>query len=825
MFHTTWLDLRYALRTLRKSPAFTLTAILSLALGIGANTTIFTVVNGIFMNPLPIENASELISVHALDATPGARSSNLLPMSYLNLKDFRDKNQVFRDLAGFSSPMAFGLSRGSAAVPERAFGEFVTGNYFEVLGIRPVLGRFFLPEEDSTPGTHPVVVVGNGIWQLRFGGALNLVGQTLRINNLVFTVIGIAPPGFKGVNAVFGPDLWIPTMMADQVFPSESRSMLRDRSNLVFRVAGRLKPGISRVKAEANMKTVASALEREYPESNQGRGVALRPIVEAAFTPGTREPAIFGGAVLMAIVGLVLLIACSNVANLLLARSAGRQQEVAVRLALGASRARLIRQLLTESVVLALASGIAGIVIAREGIVLLNSFRPPEVTRNLAEAQLHPAVFVFALLISVATGLIFGIVPAFESTRPDISETLKQETRSVGRSRGPISFGNTLLVGQVAFSLVALITAGLCLRSIQHAYTIDPGFETRKLALIITNPGQAGYNQSRSEQFYREARQRASSVPGIVSISWASNLPFWARPSRSIVIEGEQRRAKANPVMTIVNTVDLNYFATLGIPMTQGRDFNAYDQDGSLPVAIVNDTMAARFWPNQDPIGKRFQFTGDTFFRQIVGVVKTANYQSLGEAPQICVYVPLRQNFAAWMLLYARTEADPSTVLSALQRELRGIDPQVPIDDVRTARKVIDQALWGAKLGVGLLSIFGFLALGLASIGLYGMMAYSVNRRRREIGLRMALGAAESGVMGLILRQGMQLVGVGVAIGIAASLLLGRALSTLLFGVSPLDPVSLGTASLVLILVAFAACYLPARRASRVDPVVALRDA
>jgi putative ABC transport system permease protein len=825
MFHSTWLDFRYTLRTLRKSPAFTLTAILSLALGIGANTTIFTVVNGVFLNPLPIEKASELISVHTLDSTPGTRSSNLLPMSYLNLKDLRDKNQVFTDLAGFSSPMAFGLSKGPAAVPERAFGELVTGNYFDVLGIRPALGRFFLPEEDSTPGTHPVVVLGNGIWQFRFGGDPNLVGQNLRVNSIVFTVVGIAPPGFKGVNAVFGPDLWIPTMMADQVFPSESRSMLRDRSNLTLRAAGRLKPGITRAKAEANLKTIASALEREYPESNQGRGVVLRPIADAAFTPGTREPAMFGGAVLMAIVGLVLLIACSNVANLLMARAAGRQQEVAVRLALGASRGRLIRQLLTESVVLALASGVAGIAIAREGIVMLNSFRPPEVARNLAEAQLDPAVFVFALLISVATGLIFGIVPALESTRPDISETLKQETRSAGRSRRRISFGNTLLAGQVAFSLVALITAGLCLRSIQHAYTIDPGFETRKLGLIIVNPSQAGYNQSRSEQFYREARERTSSVPGIVSMSWASNLPFWARPSRSIVIEGQEQREKANPVMTVVNTVDLNYFATLGIGLTEGRDFTGFDRAGTLPVAIVNETMAARFWPNQNPIGKRFQFSGDTFFRQVVGVVKTANYQSLGEPPQICVYVPLRQNFAGWMVLYARTEADPSTVLSALQRELRGIDPQVPIEDVRTAHKVIDQALWGAKLGVGLLSIFGFLALGLASIGLYGMMAYSVSRRKREIGLRMALGAEESRVLSLILRQGMQLVSIGVAIGIAASLLVGRALSTLLFGVSPLDPVSLGTASLVLILVALAACYLPARRASRVDPLVALRDA
>lgn len=825
MLHTTWQDLRFAFRTLVKSPAFTLTAILSLALGIGANTTIFTLVNSVFLNPLPIEKPAELVSAYTVDSAAGARSSSLLPMSYLNFQDFRDQNQVFTELSGFSSTMAFGLSKGSAAVPERAFGELVTGNYFDVLGLHPVLGRFFVPEEDRTPGTHPVVVLANGMWQLRFGGDPKLVGQTLRINNVVFTVIGIAPPGFKGVNAVFGPDLWIPSMMADQIFPSDSRSILKDRTNLTFRVAGRLKPGVSRANAEANLKTIASALERQYPEANRGRSIALRPIADAAFSPGTREPAVFGGVLLMAIVGLVLLIACSNVANLLLARASGRQQEVAVRLAIGASRGRLIRQLLTESVLLALASGVAGVAVADQGITLLNSFRPAQVVNNLAAAKLDPTVFVFALLISLATGLIFGIVPAMQSTRPDIAETLKQETRGAGRSRRGISFGNALLVGQVAFSLVALITAGFCLRSIQHAYTIDPGFETKKVALIVTNPGQAGYNQARSEQFYREARERATQVPGVVSMSWASNLPFWARPTHSLNIEGEERREKSNPVMTIVNTIDLDYFATLGIRMTAGRDFSTYDRDGSAPVAIVNETMAARFWPNQNAVGKRFQFTGDAFFRQVVGVVKTANYQSLGEAPQICVYVPLRQNFAGWMVMYVRSAGDPSSVLPALQRELRGIDSQIPIEDVRTASTVIDQVLWGAKLGVQLLSVFGFLALGLASIGLYGMMAYSVNRRRREIGLRIALGADGSGVMGLILRQGMRLVGIGVAIGVVASMLVGRVLSKLLFNVSPVDPISLAAASLVLIAVALAACYLPARRASRVDPLVALRDA
>jgi predicted permease len=816
-----WQDLRYAARNLRKSPAFAVFVILTLALGIGANTTVFTLINTVLLNPLPIKNASQLVAVDTLATTTASRSGRLLPVSYLNLEDLRAKNQVFTNLAGYTPPMAFTLT--TAAGSERIFAELVTANYFETLGIRPIMGRFFVPEEDRTPGAHPVVVIGYGTWQQRLGGAADVIGRTMRINGLVFTIAGVAPEGFKGVNAIFGPDIWVPATMAEQILPAQLRDALRERSEVVFHGAGRLKPGVSMRLAEANLKTIAAGLEKEYPDANRGHTVSLRPLTEAALGDA-RQSALFGSVVLMAIVGLVLLIACSNVANLLLARAAGRRQEIAVRLALGAGRGRLIRQLLTESTLLGVLSGVMGLALADVGCRLLWSARPAEVARNFVDLKMDAHVFVFALVVSLITGLLFGLVPALQSSRAEVVEALKEETRTAGRSRRRITFANALLVGQVALSLVSLITAALFFRSIQRAYTIDPGFQTDRLAVFLMNPGQAGYSRARTEQFYRDVRAQVSAMPGIASVSWSSNLPLWARLSRGILIEGQTPLRPSDTVTAVVNTVDLNYFETTGISLTRGRDFTDMDRDGSLPAAIVNETMAARYWPNQDPLGKRFQFAGDKFFRQIVGVAKTANYQSLNEEAQPAVYLPLRQNFSDTMILHVRTQRDPAGVLTAVQREVRAIDSHLDVTDVRTGRKIIDQALFSARMGVGLLGVFGLLALCLASVGLYGILAYSVNRRRHEIGVRMSLGADRSSVLWLVLRQGMTLVVSGIVVGLCASFLIARALSRLLYGVSATDPVSLAGASLTLLTVAALACYLPARGASRVDPLVALRE-
>jgi predicted permease len=817
-----WRDLRYAVRTMRKGLVFTAVAAVTLALGIGANTAVFTIINTLLLNPLPVQKIASLAALNTTVTAKHAQTADLQAISFLNLKDFRERTHAFSSVAGHSSPTAVTMI--DKAKSHRVFMELVTGNYFNTLGLQPSLGRFFLPDEDIKPGQGAVVVLGYAAWQSRFGGAPDILGRTIKLNNIPFTIVGIGPKGFKGLYAVFGPDLWVPSMMAQQILPAQQQRALSDRAMPLFTGIGRFGRGVTLPQAQAEMKIVASDLEKEYPDANQGQSVTVRPLTEAAYGP-ERQPLLLGGALLMAIVGFVLLIACSNVANLLLARAAARRQEIAVRIALGAGRTRLIRQLLTESVLLGLLSGILGFLFGYAGCRVLMSLRPAEYAQNLADLRLDPAVFGFAFAVAILTGLIFGIVPALHSSRTSVSEVLKEETRTVGRSRGRLNLANALLAGQVAVSLVLLVVAALFLRSIQRQYTIDPGYQTKHLAIFMLYPGQAGYDQARTEQFYKQARERIAATPGISSASWASNLPLWGGKETGVVIEGQEQRKKSESISAVVNTIDLNYFSTMGIPFLAGRDFTQDDRDISTRVAIINDTMAAQYWPGQVALGKRLQLPRGKEFVQIVGVVKTTNYGSLGEPPQPCIYIALRQNFSDGMILYVQTERDPSTMLAAVQGEVRNLDPALPLEDMRTGTMVIDQALWWSKIGVGLLGVFGLLALSLASVGLYGIMAYSVNQRRREIGVRMAMGAGQESVALLVLRQGMAVVLSGVALGAALAFLLGRALSRFLYGVSGNDLLSIASASLVLLVVAFVACYLPARSASRVDPIVALREA
>lgn len=818
-----WRDLRYALRTMRRSPLFVLFVVLTLGLGIGANTTVFTVINTLILNPLPVQDSSELAAIGGVkEVKDGTSRSNLpLPLPYADLKDYGARNGVFRSLAGYTSPR--GVTWQAGAGSQGMFSELVTGNYFSTLGLRPAMGRFFLPEENSTPGAHAVAVLNYGTWQTRFGGATDILGKTLRLNNIVFTVIGIAPPQFIGVNALFGPDLWIPAAMAEQLLPNEMRNAFSDRSKTVFRGVGRLKPGVTLAQAQANLSTIATNLAREYPATNEGYTTTVRPIRDVLFASsfGASTPILFAGAGLLIVVGIVLLIACSNVANLLLARSAARQQEMAVRLALGASRRRLVRQLLTESVSLGMLSGVVGVFIAYAGLHLLFGALPS--SANFVAPKLDVTVFVFALFISLLTGFLFGTIPAVKACRASVAETLKDEARTMGRSRTKVTVANTLLVGQVAFSFLLLVTAALFLRSIGRAYDIDPGFQTAHLAVFMTNPGQAGLGKPQTQAFYKDARERVARIPGVESVSWASNLPLWARTVNGLQVEGRQQRSQADRITTIIDTVDRNYFETAGVAIDSGREFTELDQATSTPVAIVNEKMARDYWPRGEALGRRVRLPGETQMRQIVGIARTANYSSWGELPQPCVYAPLDQNYSDGMALYVRSKGDPQEILMPVQRELRAAAPQIRIS-VLTGRTVIDGGLFQAKMGVVLMSVFGLLALGLASIGLYGILAYSVSQRKREIGLRMALGAAQTSVLGLIIKQGMSLVLTGVVIGFGAALAIGRLLSRMLYGVKPGDPISIMGAAVVLIAVALVACYVPARYASRVDPLIALRE-
>lgn len=814
-----WRDLCYTGRAMRKSPLFVLFVVLTLGLGIGANTTVFTVINTLILNPLPVKDPSGLAGVVRTEAKGTSRSKSSLPMSYLDLRDYQAGNEVFTSLAGYTSPRTLTLASGDAS--QRMFGELVTGNYFSTLGLKPAVGRFFLPEEDSTPGGHAVAVMNYATWQGRFGGQSDIIGKTLRLNNVVFTVIGVAPPRFLGVNLVFGPDLWIPAAMAEQLLPGEMGHALGDRSKAQFEAVGRLKPAISPAEADGNIAAIASALAREYPETDKGHTATVRSIKDILYGDGSL---LFGSLALLVVAGLVLLIACSNVANLLLARSAARQQEMAVRLAMGASRGRLVRQLLTESVSLGFISGVAGAAIGYVALQVLWSFLPSDVSFNLIAPKLDAAVFVFTATVSVLAGFLFGAVPALRASRASVAEALKEEARTVGKSRKRITVANALLTGQVAFSCLSLIMAALFLRSIQRAYEIDPGFQTKHLAVFLTNPGQAGYGKAQTKAFYKEVRERVSQLPGVESASWSLNLPFWGRITSGVQVEGRAQRSQADVITTVLNTVDLNYFETAGIPIDKGREFSRVDQETSTPVAIVNEKMARDYWPDGEALGKRIQLPGEKAMRQIVGIARTANYSTLGEPPQRCIYVPLEQSYFDAMTLYVRSKGDPKQILIPVQREMRAAGPQVLANDIRTGQKIINDALFSLRMGVGLLSVFGLLALGLAGIGLYGLMAYSVSGRRREIGVRMALGAGRESVLRLILKQGMSLVLAGVAIGLILALVVGRFVSRILYGVSSGDPASVAAAGGVLLLVALLACYLPARRASRVDPLVALRE-
>ncbi len=810
-----WQDLRYSARTLVKSPGFTVVAVLSLALGIGANTTIFSLISTLLLNPLPVRDVSELVALVTVDEkNPGVNR-----VSFPNYEDFRDQNQVFSGVASYSFPNPVSMIVDQE--PEQVFAQLVTGNYFDVLGVEPALGRAFFPEEDETPGLNPVLVMNHGLWTRRFGGDPAILGNTLRLNGTAYTVVGIAPERFKGVNAIFGPDFWVPTMMHDQIMQAVLRDWFDDRRALFMNVAGRLKPGTSIVQADANVKTIASNLRAEYPKPNKGRSAKLVPLTEATIF-GMRNIVVLGGTVLMTVVGLVLLIACSNVANLMLAKAATRRKEIAIRLSMGAARSRLVRQLLTESTLLALMGGTVGLLVAFWGRSLIWSIRFP-VAQFKLDLQFDARVLLFTLVASLLTGLIFGLAPALQSSRADLVDALNEETRTAGRSKRRLSFRNALVVGQVALSIVSLIAAGLFLRSLASAHEIDPGFESHNLAVLILNPGQSGYDQPRVEQYFDQVLDRARDLPGVRLASWSSQLPLFGGFSRTVFIEGQEEKEEGGGILVVAPIVDVGYFDTFGVSILRGRDFTLADREDSVPVAIINETMAERFWPDQDPLGKRFRFYGNDYYREVVGIAETVKYVTLAEDPRACAYTPMRQNYSDSMVLYVRSEADPAAALAAVQHEVRDMDPEVPVTFPSTVREVMDQSLLGRKLAAALLGVMGILALALASVGLYGVMAHSVNQRNREIGLRMALGARQPEVLTLILKQSMTLVGIGLGIGLAVTLAVSRSIESLLYGVHPADPLTFASISVIMLAVALVASFFPAHRASRVDPLVALR--
>lgn len=809
-------DLRHAGRAMRTHPAFALIVVMTLGLGIGANTTVFTLVNALILQPMPVRAASELVIV-ASTGSAGAAQTTLLPISYPNLLDYQAQNGAFSGLAGYARMRA--VTWQGEGGSQALLSEFVTGEYFRVLGVGVATGRTFGVEANE-PGGRAVAVMNYGAWQARFGGARDIVGRRIRLNNVVVTVVGVTPPGFLGVNGLVGPDLWLPFTLAEQLLPQEMRSAVTDRGTPLLQGVARLRPGVTLVQARADLRALAASLAQAYPNANEGETATVQPLGDALFG-GASSMIRFAGAVLAMVAGVVLLIACSNVANLVLARSAARQQEMAIRVALGASRRRLVRQLLTESLCFGLLGGGVGLLIGFLSMKLLARSLPA--TGAFMTSRLDGAVMLYALLISLGTGLIFGVIPALSLSRAGGSDVLK-DARAAGRRASRPIVANALLVGQVALSFLLLVMAAMFLRSIERAYAIDPGFAAARLAVFITNPGQAGYPQPQIETFYQDVRARVAQLPGIASVTWASNMPLFARPVSGLRVEDVPPQSRGDRSSTILNTVDTGYFETAGVAIEHGRAFTAFDRSTTLPVAIVNEKLAQELWPGRDALGKRVQAPGDTAMRTVVGVARTGNYSAVGEPPQRCVYVPLAQHPMLAMTLYVRSSGDPAPMVGAVGRAITAVDPNVLVSGVRTGAQIIDGSLFQARAGVALLTVFGVLALALASIGLYGILAHAVHQRRREIGVRIALGASQQSVRGLVVTQGMSLVGLGLAIGLVAALVIGPLLSRLLYGVGAIDAVSLAAAATALGGVALLACYLPARQASRLDPLVVLRQ-
>lgn len=813
-------DLRFGVRMLVKSPGFTLVALISLALGIGVNTSIFSLVNAALLRPLPVDEPGRLASIYHRSAQgAGAFSSSAYPA----YEYYRDHNPVFSGLMAYvRAPMNLRIGEETERVPA----EIVTGNYFSVLGVMPVLGRVFLPEEDRTLGTHPVVVVSHGLWQRRYGGDPGLVGRTITLNGHGFTVVGIAPRNFRGVVLDWGdrPEIWAPMMMYREAAPAfEGIDPLRRWSMHWLLVTGRLKPGVSLAQAQAAMATVSAQMAQAHPERSQGwdkeRGWAavVLPAHQARFWPTRRDSIVNYLGVLMAVVGLVLLIACFNVANLLLARASKRQREVAVRLALGAGRGRLLRQLLTESVLLSLAGGAAGLLVAVWTSEFLSSFYRPFKIQLALDTSLDGRVLGFAFLVSVVTGVLFGLAPVRQASRLDLVAALKSETSMLVAGSRRFGLRSALMIAQVSLCLVLLIGAGLFLKTLRNAQAEDVTVDAGQVLVFNVDPATRGYTESRGRQFYAELLARVRALPGVRSAGLVNIVPLGGLRGGTDVTVGHET------VQVNLNWVSPGYFETIGIPLLRGRDFTERDNPGAPQVAVVNEQMARRFWPGQEVIGKQFQLTRPPALVEIIGVVKDGKMRSYRDEARPGFYVPVYQHYAKQMSLEVRTAGDPVRMLAALRRELRALDKDLPLGEFQTLRTHLDRALSQERMTVALLGALGLLALVLAGIGLYGVMAFSVAQRTREIGIRVALGAQSSQVLGMVLRHGTVLTLVGLGIGLAGAAILTRFAASLLYGVSPTDPVTFAAIALLLLAVALAACYLPARRAAKVDPMIALR--
>jgi len=807
---TLWQDLRYGARMLVKKPVFTLVAILTLALGIGANTAIFTVINAALLRPLPYEGAERLVVV----ATTMRRDTvEVRSTSYPDFVDWRDQNTVFERIAAHAAT-SFNLTSGAG--PERVDGELVSADYFPLLRARAAFGRTFLPEEDRAPDARRVALVGHSLWQRRFGGSAALLGQTIQLNDTDYTVVGIMPEGFRGVSDE--AEIWLPMMMVSSVRPV---SILQARNQRWQGAVARLKPGVTLAQAQTEMDLIMRRSEQTYPDSNRNRGARVTPLQEQFF--GDLQLTLW---ILLGAVGCVLLVACANVANLQLQRAAGRASEMSVRLALGATPQRLIRQLLTESLLMALIGGALGILLALWSVDFLIKLSPVTFP-SFVKLTVDGRVLGFSLLISVLTGAMSGLAPALQAAKPALNESLKAGGRNASGGLGRNRLLGSLVVSEIALALTLLIGAGLMIRSLQRLQAVDPGFNAERLLTMRVSLPSQRYQRDQIIAFSQQLRDRLQALPGAQSVALSSDLPLGGSTSAGpIELEDRHEEPAGGEIRMYRHRVTPGFFSTLGIPLVKGRDFTADDHAQAPGVVIISEAMARRYWPNEDPIGKRLRETGQGApWLSIVGVAGEVKYRGLPQNPNTDpdVYFPLLQGQSGSLFLAIRSGIDPNSLVATVRGVLRKLDPDLPAYDVATMEDQVADQTTQSRLGAWLLSLFGVLALTLAAVGIYSVMAYAVEQRSREIGVRVALGARASDVLKMVIGQGMRLALLGVALGLGASLALTQLMKRLLFGVTAADPLTYGALALLLTLVALLACFVPARRATKVDPIIALR--
>ncbi len=804
-------DVRYAVRVLLKSPGFTIIAILTLALGIGANSTIFSWINSTVLNPIPgLKHASRYVAISA----GGSRDQN--PISYPDYAYLRDRNHTLSSFIA-SSPITASLT--AHARPVRLWGVLVSANYFDALGVRPILGREFLPSEDTKPGGAPVVVISYHLWKGQFGGAPSIIGQSIEIDRHAFQVVGVAPREFVGTQTGLSYDLWVPIVM-EGVFHTGG-DLLQDRGSDWIMSIGHLEPGVTANQAQADLNVLMQQEAKQFPTYHLGDyTIAASPLWRAPW--GANFYLHFILFLLLAISGVVLLLACSNIANLLLVRSVARRREMAIRLSVGATRWRLVRQLLVESLILAISGGIIAMLFTLWTAGSLNDFIPPVAEIPLSmKVTADRTVLLVTFALSILTGVVFGILPALRSSSLQPVNVLKEEAGSASGGIHKMRLSSTLVVAQIAMSLLLLVCAGLFIRSVRAKEEFNPGFNPHNVLLDNYDLSGMGYDKTSGTQFDKQVFEKLQIISGVQSATIAGWIPLGFDQSvYSIQVQGYVPRQHESMNVEYAD-VGPNYLQTLQIPLIAGREFTTADISGSQHVTVVNQTLAKRYWPHREAIGGKLQ-AGGTWYT-VVGVAQDSDYDEVGEKPQPFFYLPLFQDYDRHIAIYARTAGDPLAFAFSVQDAVHSLDADLPLFDLTTLESRIQLSSTTERMGGTFVGGFGILALVLAGIGIYGVLAYTTRQRTHEIGIRMALGAEPRDVLRLILRQGLTLAVLGLAIGLAASFVLTRALSSELFGISATDPLTFTAVALLLLAVALLACYIPARRAMRTDPMVALR--